>query len=214
MLGIDEAGRGPAIGPLVVAGVRIAEKDKITLKKLGVRDSKLVSPKERTFLAERIGGIALWTKAVSVDANEIDEKMKRMSLNDIELEAMAEIINSCELLDGEDVIIDLPSNGPEFGRVLRTKIKNKKINLILEHSADKNHVCVGAASIIAKEGREKQVAGLHLVHGDFGSGYPHDPKTKKFLQKAVREKTSLEIIRTSWATVKDIQGSAEQRKLF
>ena len=52
--GIDEAGRGPVIGPLVICGVLISEKDLPKLKALDPKDSKLLTPKKRSELEKKI----------------------------------------------------------------------------------------------------------------------------------------------------------------
>ena len=70
--GVDEAGRGPVIGPLVVAGVK-CEND-IQLKEIQVRDSKKYTPIKRTQLAEKIKRIILDTKAINSNSWSINNK--------------------------------------------------------------------------------------------------------------------------------------------
>ncbi|HIH37013.1 MAG TPA: ribonuclease HII, partial [Methanocellales archaeon] len=52
--GVDEAGKGPVIGSMIVAGVMVQEDMLPVLEGMGVRDSKAISPKKREFLASKI----------------------------------------------------------------------------------------------------------------------------------------------------------------
>jgi ribonuclease HII len=77
-----------------------------------------------------------------------------------------------------------------------------------EHKADERYTIVGAASILAKVERDRAIEKLHEVHGDFGSGYPSDPKSIRYLQDLLEEKKELpSFIRKSWKSVsKRIEG--------
>lgn len=90
MLGIDEAGRGPVIGPLVVAGVALENESKLIT--LNVRDSKKIAPKKRVALAEQIKKIAK-IEYIILSAMEIDTLREKFTLNEIEAKLFAEIIN-------------------------------------------------------------------------------------------------------------------------
>jgi ribonuclease HII len=211
-IGIDEAGRGPVIGPLVLAGVSLDEDASKKMKAAGVKDSKLLSIK-RIFLLERLiiehaAGYLL--KELSPEV--IDNRYKAgTNLNFLELDEMSEIAN---FLDGEAVIIDSPSaNTKKIKIYLSKKIPNKE--LIVENYADKNYIEVSAASILAKSRRERDVAFIKKELGyDFGSGYPSDPKTIRFL-KIIKENGSIletkykKYIRNTWATLRDL----DNRKL-
>ncbi|MCW1293147.1 MAG: ribonuclease HII [Candidatus Parvarchaeota archaeon] len=195
-IGIDEAGRGPVVGPMIIAGIQIEEKDLDGLKSLGVKDSKMLSIK-RIF---EIGEFLLKefnNKIIEVWPEEID---KNENLNNLELEKFVEIINS---LEGEVAIVDAPSNNPKkIEEIIKSKC-NKKI--IAENYADKNYLQVGAASIIAKMKREQIISKLkEELNIDFGSGYPSDEKTKLFILKIIKEGKINEyrrIIRKSWITI-------------
>ena len=86
-----------------------------------------------------------------------------------------------------------------------------------EHKADKNHVAVSAASILAKDAREKEVAKLKEKHGDIGSGYPSDPKTIDALKQWIKNKNIPFFVRKSWHTfvkMRDLQKNAKITQLF
>ena len=215
ILGIDEAGRGPVLGPMVVAGVVIDEKDEAMLKKIGVKDSKMLSPKQREKLAIEIRKIAKGIETVILSAKQLDELMQIMSLNDIELNAMAKIINK---LHADSIYLDLPSNGPGFMIGLRAKIEKKDRMIIAEHKADSKYICVGAASIIAKTTRDSIISEIqkkYAKYGDIGSGYPADERTTNFLKNYLKTEGKLpEEVRNSWATTKELLKKDKQKTLI
>ncbi len=207
-IGIDEAGRGPVIGPLVVAGVSLDKETADKFKMAGVKDSKLLSPK-KIFLLERL----IVENASGYMVNEIspaaiDSRFKDgTNLNFLELDRMAEIANS---LRGETVIIDCPSsNTKKIKAFMAKKIPNKE--LIVENYADKNFIEVSAASIVAKALREHEVAAIKKeLEYDFGSGYPSDPRTVKFLKiikenGLIMEEKYRKNIRGTWATLRNLE---------
>ena len=86
--------------------------------------------------------------------------------------------------------------------------------MVVEHKADFNHLIVGAASIIAKVTREKELEKLRRkLKVDFGSGYPGDPKTKKFLEENWNNPKYSFLFRKSWATYKAFADKAKQSSL-
>lgn len=215
VIGIDDAGRGPAIGPMILAGVLMDEKEEIELKKLDVKDSKLLSPEKRKSIGDKI--VSRFEHHIEVtNPKEIDESD---NLNYLEAIKAAMIVNKLteNINSKAKVIIDCPSVNIEKWTldVQRLLKRPEMVNLICEHKADFNHGIVGAASIIAKEKREEEVFKLKLkIKEDFGSGYPSDPKTKEFLKKEVKNPEYREFIRFSWATVKNLLGDSKQKKLF
>ncbi|MCK4885318.1 ribonuclease HII, partial [Candidatus Bathyarchaeota archaeon] len=94
--GVDEAGRGPVIGPLVIAGVSLDENDLPKLVDLGVKDSKLLSPQRRETLSSQIKKLALNYHIVLLSPAEIDRvvesKRKLHKLNRLEAVTMARVI--------------------------------------------------------------------------------------------------------------------------
>ena len=213
VIGIDEAGRGPVLGPMVVAGVALDKIEEARMKKLGVTDSKMLSPSRREYLAKDIKGAAIGIEFISISPKQLDEMMQIMSLNTIELNAMAQIINK---LPGDEIYIDLPSNGPAFMAELRAKIKNKSAKVIAEHKADSTYTVVGAASIIAKTERDAVICEIqkkYASYGDIGSGYPADERTINFLKKYIEEhKTLPPEARKSWATSENLMKSSGKKE--
>ena len=209
--GIEDAGRGPIIGPMVLAGVSIDE-DKITeLKEMKVKDSKLLTPKKRQELYSKIIAVAKDYKIIIVEPKEIDEALESDSLNLNWLEAIkfAQIIN---YLKPDKAIVDCPSpNIRAYKEYLMVYLKDKNIDLICEHKADVNYPIVSASSIIAKVTRDREVEKLKKKYGDFGSGYLADPKTKKFFDENWEKHP--EIFRKTWTPYKDHINGKNQKKL-
>lgn len=219
ILGIDDAGRGPVIGPMVLAGVLIDEKHLKGLKDLGVKDSKLVTAKRREFLAEKIKEKAETFEVALAFPNEIDHGNHRgIDLNKIEAIKMASVINKINKgFKKIKVIIDCPSVGiKKWEDYLKTKIENlSNLEIVCEHKADKNYIAVGAASILAKSVREKEMDKLKEKYGkEIGSGYCTDPLTCKFLEQYARKHEKDGLFRLSWSTWQNACKNLEQKKLF
>jgi len=212
IFGIDEAGRGPVIGPLVIAGVSINEKDLDKLKRLGIRDSKLLSPRQREYLFNKIINAAKKYKILIVQPKEIDSALKSKDLNLNWLEAIksAEIINS---LKPKKVIIDCPSNNiTAYKNFLKEHLKDKTTELVLEHKADFKYVIVSAASIVAKVTRDREIKKIQeKIKEPIGSGYSSDPVTINFLEK--NHNNYPEIFRKEWLSWKNINKKKKQKTL-
>ncbi len=199
ILGIDEAGRGCVIGPLVVAGVLVSEKQLEVLRRLGVRDSKKLSRARRAALFSEIERLAHGLFCVEIAPAELEE-----NLTDVELEAMAQIIRR----SGADrVVLDLPV-GPRahenFIRMLRRQT-HTDFELIAENGADARYPVVGAASIVAKVHRDRAIEKLREQYGDFGWGYPGESKTRAFLEDYfARTGRFPECARAKWRTLREI----------
>ena len=206
VLGLDEAGRGPVIGPMVIAGVLISQENITYLSSLGVRDSKLLSPNMREKLVDKIRQIADEIKIVEISPKEIDERFSlRKTLNVLEAENMAKII-AC--LKPNIVYVDAADiKANRFTRTIKSFLPHsmKKITIISEHKADRAYPVVSAASIIAKVRRDELISRLKEIYGDFGSGYPSDKKTIKFLENYVKRYHKLpDCVRETWLTARKI----------
>jgi|TARA_Y100000310_G_scaffold156912_1_gene156319 ribonuclease HII len=217
-LGIDDAGRGPVIGPMILAGCLLDEKTEREFKKLGVKDSKELSEKRREFLANIIKEKAETFEIVIISPEEIDNSNKKgIKLNEVEAFACAKIINKINKgYKKLKVVIDCPSTSiVKWQDFLKSKIKDlSTVEISCEHKADKNHVSVSAASILAKNVREKEMFKLKEKYGpEIGSGYTSDPKTKVFLKKNVRKLNNNGIFRKTWSTWKNAVGKQEQKRL-
>ncbi len=219
LLGIDEAGRGPVIGPMVLAGCLIDSKTGDEFKKVGVRDSKQLTQKRREFLEGIIRKKAKTFEIVVLNPEEIDKRNgEGLKLNELEGVAAAEIVN--RINNGKErikVIMDCPSpNRTKWRDFVILKIENlSNLEIACEHKADRNHVVVGAASILAKSERERQMTILKKKYGkDMGSGYCSDTRTKKFLEKNIKNHNNKGIFRKTWSTWKKADHKSKQKKLF
>lgn len=209
--GIDEAGRGPVIGPMVMAGVLMEKSELDKVANLKVKDSKLLSEKQREALFPRIIETVKAYKIISLPAREVDEALESetSNLNWLEAQTSAKIINS---LKPDKAIIDSPSvNCAAYKTYLLNLINNKDIELVVEHKADVNWPIVSAASILAKVTRDREIEELKKKYGDFGSGYASDPKTKEFLKKNYL--VHPEIFRKTWQPYKDLVSGRNQSTL-
>ncbi|MHA1965334.1 MAG: ribonuclease HII [Candidatus Thorarchaeota archaeon] len=214
--GIDEAGRGPMVGPMVICGVLIDSEKLPELVQIGARDSKTLSHSRRLKLKDKIEQVTSKIVIRSVSAAEIDRLRKRTTLNEIEVTEFASIAKSLKpqelYLDAADVKAD--RFGEKIGNL--SGLASKGAVIISEHKADSKYPIVSAASIIAKVERDRVISEYHEKYGDFGSGYPSDPKTVDFVKNLVRNKQDLPpIIRKSWDSVRKIldDASTEQSTL-
>jgi ribonuclease HII len=203
--GIDEAGRGPVIGPLVLAGVLFPEEKLQDLVAMGTKDSKKLSPKRRFELSALIESAAKQFVCIEVSPEEIDGRINRgISLNHLEAEKIAQIIMA---LHPDQVYVDCPDANPaRFTELLRNLVASEEISITAMHFADESIPVVSAASIIAKVRRDLRVKELSDKLGDIGSGYPSDPKTKKYLKKLLRggerQVDTTKFLRSTWKTVR------------
>ncbi len=199
ILGIDEAGRGCVIGPLVIGGVLMKRKKLKFLDRIGVKDSKRLSPNKRTVISRKIKKITEF-KTKIITAEEIDNlRNSGVNLNKIETNAMTEIIQE---FNPDVCCIDcIDVNEQRF----HNKIQhiNHKMKVITEHKADDTYNIVSAASIIAKVQRDKELAIIKKEYGMIGSGYPSDKYTINFLKSLNGEYPP--IVRQTWNTVKNIE---------
>ena len=198
ILGIDEAGRGSVLGPMVIAGVIVPEKMEKVLERMGVKDSKRLTANRRTILSRKLRKMFDY-EIVVISAREIDEmRADGINLNDIEKNAMRDLIIK---LNPEKAIVDAVDVKAE--RFQKNLYESTGVNVIAEHKADDKYIEVSAASIIAKAERDAQVAEINkdfIKSGGIGSGYPSDPKTKKFLTNYTYDEMP-DFVRRSWATV-------------
>ena len=201
MCGVDEAGRGPAMGPLVVGAVA-AEEDE-AFRQMGVKDSKQLTPRARERLYEQIIDAADHWSTEIISAEEIDEQRKSMSLNEIEMRMF------CRAADMEGVSIiyaDCPDiNEDSFGQRMKA-LFGKDVEIIAKHKADDTYPVVSAASIIAKVTRDRMMEDIRREFGtNVGSGYPSDHYTMDFIREWIEKNGSAPPhVRTSWEPVKEM----------
>jgi ribonuclease HII len=203
-IGIDEAGKGPAIGSMFIAGVHNFDG----LDALGVRDSKRLSPARREALAAQIEA-ATEVFVVEMHAREIDERRRERTMNEIMVERFVDVLTH---FLSDRAIVDAADVKPErFAANLGACYRNAcggEIALISENKADERYPLVSAASIVAKVHRDRSMRALEAELGcTIGSGYPSDPKTIQFLQ-SLREDRDFDdlphYVRRSWRTVRDL----------
>lgn len=211
--GVDEAGKGPVLGSLVICGVLIDEENLDKLREIDVKDSKLLTPEEREALYPKIIKIVKDYKLEVVEPEEIDDAILNnpaLNLNKLEAIKITSIITA---LTPHKAFIDCPDpNTARYKGILAKNIPNTE--LVVEHKAERYDV-VAAASIIAKVIRDRKMEELKKIHKiDFGSGYSSDPKTKEFIQKHWDNKLYSHIIRKSWATFQNEKIKKEQKTLI
>jgi ribonuclease HII len=207
--GIDEAGRGPVIGPLVVCGVAV-DSDEV-LREIGVKDSKKLTPRKREELEPKILAAAK-VQFIEIPAEEIDAVRSMMTMNELEARVFASII---ERLEPEHAYLDAAdANEEEFGRMVQAQLR-RKVNIISKHKADDTYPVVSAASIIAKVNRDRCVRNIEKEIGQaIGSGYTSDPKTVSFLKSWISENKALPPhCRKSWYTSKNLMSLNSLRTL-
>lgn len=200
ILGIDEAGRGCIVGPLFLSGFLIPEEDSVIdkLNDLGVRDSKLLLSKKRDEIAREIKKIAFGWKVTKIRPALIDN----FSINDLEIKFSADLIGQFSPVR---VYLDVPATGrgiKKYCNSIASFCSATPTRIIGANKMDNTNIAVAAASILAKTEREKHVKILKRKYGDFGSGYPSDPKTISWLKnwrKTHKEWPS--IVRRKWSTL-------------
>ncbi len=207
--GIDEAGRGPVMGPMVVAGVLLESESQ--LEGMNVRDSKKVAPKKREVLAQEIRKIAK-IEVIIVPAEDIDVMRQAMTMNVMETKVFASII---EKLKPDIAYIDSADVDEErFGRDIQAEL-DFTLEIVSKHGADDFYPIVSAASIIAKTTRDAEVRKIKEEIGqEIGSGYPSDQVTIRFLEEWFSgHGTFPPHTRTSWKTAQRILDQAKTKKI-
>ena len=207
--GVDEAGRGPVMGPMVICGVSVRSDQ--TLRELGVKDSKKLSPQKRELLAPKIRKLAE-VEVVEISADQIDSARKLMTLNELEAKIFATII---EKLSPDEAYVDAADvNEREFERMIRFGLKCTP-RIVSEHKADDTYPVVMAASIVAKVARDARVREIELEIGEpIGSGYQTDETTMTFLNDYVQKNGKCPPhTRQSWEPAKNIMMMKSLRTL-
>jgi ribonuclease HII len=218
-IGVDDAGRGPVIGPMIIAGCLIDLDTEKELEKLGVKDSKQLTQKRREFLEKIIKEKSISFAVRKIYPDDIEGfNVDGVKLNEVEGIHFAQIIDELnDKVSKIKTILDCPSISIEKWKdFMRSKINTlSNLDLCCEHKADQNHICVGAASILAKCEREREMGKLKEKYGnEIGSGYCSDPKTKIFLEKFAVKYQDHGIFRKTWITWQNAVGSKNQKTLF
>jgi len=219
--GIDEAGRGPVIGPMVICLAIVDKEKEAELKEIGVKDSKLLTPEKRIDLFDKIKKICRISYVI-ITARKINEQMKSKSLNEIEANYIEKLIRSIDektMGEIEKIYVDVPDPMPT--KFLKRLKLNKEIveKIHASHKADVKFPICSAASIVAKVIRDEQIEKIKKeLQCDFGNGYTHDPATIECLKKNIDNKQWQKYLRMKWDTIKKIlrekKFKTKQVKLF
>ena len=210
IVGLDEAGRGSIIGPLLIGGVAIKKNKLDRLSAIGVKDSKLLSSKTRNRLLEQIKDISENIITHKIMPAEIDEYVnkgkKYRRLNYLEAITMGQVASN---LDPDIIYVDSADINPErFAEDIRS-ILTKNVEIISTHRADQKYPVVSAASIVAKCERDAEIAKIIKENGNFGSGYPSDSRTIKFLKDWLSHHGEIpSFSRVSWKTWEKIRSTS------
>lgn len=213
-IGVDEAGKGPVLGPMIAAAVRAEEADLPD----GVADSKRLTAAKRELLADRLqatDGVDIGVGVVTVE--EIDDPetdMNRLTVA-AQIRAIAGVAEASDraIVDAGDV------SESRFGRRVTEGVASEGIDIAVtaEHGADEEHKLAAAASIVAKVERDGRMAAVGADYDDcgpVGSGYPSDSTTREFLASYVDRTGELPACaRRSWSTCEDVLAAAEQAAL-
>lgn len=208
--GVDEAGRGPVLGPMIMATCSIKEEDEYLLKELGVADSKKIPLKKRNELFDKIILLCKYSIEI-VSHHEIDDALNNpdMNLNKLEAITTTKLLNT---IKADKVYVDLPTKDAALYISEIKKGMNFDCEIIAEHKADDNYAICSAASILAKVTRDREIEKIKKKIGiDIGSGYPSDPKTKEFIKKYYDK---YDVFRKTWQTYKNVIEAKKQKNLF
>ncbi|ELZ33622.1 ribonuclease HII [Halogeometricum pallidum JCM 14848] len=214
LVGSDEAGKGPVLGPMVAAAVR-ADADALPD---GIDDSKRLSSARREEIAATLReheGVEIGVAFVEperIDRPDTDMNALTVAAH---VEAVAAVAR-----EGDEVVTDAGDvNESRFGRRVRTGVEEAgvAVSVTAEHRADETYPHVGAASVVAKVERDARMAEIDedvTAYGPVGSGYPSDPTTREFLRRYVGETGELpDCARASWSTCDDVLDAAAQSSL-
>ncbi|HVP99915.1 MAG TPA: ribonuclease HII [Candidatus Thermoplasmatota archaeon] len=212
--GVDEAGRGPVIGPLVVAGV-CADTD-AELVKIGACDSKQLTPHQRETLKEPIKAVVRGYEIIVLPAADIDDLRRAMTMNELEVFVFSKVI---EKLHPEVCYVDAADvNEVRFGRDILARLTYQP-TMISKHKADDLYPVVGAASILAKTTRDEHIRQIakeleQQLGMPLGSGYPADPITMRFLRAwLVKYGDFPPYVRRSWETAQQLMNLHKTKSL-
>ncbi len=212
--GVDEAGRGPVLGPMVLAIATIDKEDEEKLVEMGVKDSKLLTIAQREAYYPQIKALCTETRSVELTAKEIDTLRERKSLNEIEAMRIGWLLNHLKKRP-DLVFVDAPDVVQEnFGKRIE-QYCDFNVKIVSEHKADVNYPICGAASVIAKVDRDLEIKKLAKKYGNVGSGYPHDEVTIQFIRDWLQKHRTLpDFARKSWETSQRLVDERKQKKLF
>jgi len=220
ILGIDEAGRGPVLGPMTYAAAFWSPDSSDSIPS-GFNDSKQLSPEKRASLFEEIQS----SKSIGfvlrvLHASEISRNMLRgapYNLNAMSHDAAIEMIWA--VVDAgvkiDTCYIDTVGIADFYRSKLERVFEGKGITFVVEKKADAKYAPCSAASVVAKESRDTIIANWKWTEApnyearhanEFGSGYPSDPKCKVWLDSNCNVDVPFgfpDFVRFSWGPAKN-----------
>jgi len=218
MMGIDEAGRGPVLGPMVY-GSCIAPVSKLAdVKSLKFKDSKVLSERERDDLFEQIRSSEFISWVVDpIHPQDISNKMLRMPKENLNTISHNTAINFVRLYlakgyNIQELYVDTVGSPDVYQKMLKS-IFPQIGTIIVASKADAKYPIVSAASICAKVIRDQQIHNWTFkevergatVSSETGSGYPGDEVTKKWLRDHMDPVFGLpDLARFSWSTTVEV----------
>jgi ribonuclease HII len=211
--GIDEAGRGSVMGPLVIAGVSFDPKGIKYLRNEKIIDSKKLTVQRREILYSKILQTAVSVFVCRINPKTIDNYVNHKKLNILESRFMTIIADN---ISADKIIIDACDVKPDrFKQSILENLTNKSVKIYCFHKADTDNLIVSAASIIAKVTRDREIKIIEeTLCKKIGSGYPSDPSTKLFLKYNLFDNEIKKYIRFSWKPVKNLLNECTQTRLF
>ena len=198
--GVDEAGRGSLLGPLVIAGVSVKKEKIKKLKSMGIRDSKKLTPSQREILYKKIIKFVDNYYVAKINPFTIDKSVYKHDLNNLEAKYMAKVIS--KLKPHTSYVDSCDVNPLRFGKKISKMARTNRVKSY--HHADSRFVIVSAASIIAKVTRDREIKKIQKTYS-IGSGYPSDTKTMKFMKKCLLTGNKIpNFVRFSWKPVQNM----------
>jgi ribonuclease HII len=199
ILGLDEAGRGSVLGPLVVGAFLFEGDDPSVLRDAGADDSKALTARRRAEVRNALR--ALGEGAVHlVSAAEIDAG----NVNALEEAAFVAFVRR---LAPDRVYLDAPVHPAGIPKLRERLVRTTGVlDWVIEPKADATYPVVGAASIFAKLARDES---MHVLGEELGSGYPSDPVTREWLRARLATDAPLpDFVRTRWGTIDALRQQA------
>jgi ribonuclease HII len=211
VLGLDEAGRGSLVGPLVVGGFCVASDRLEALVALGAKDSKALTPLARERIFAGLDSLGTRSEVVLLP-RMVDRAVARGRLNDLEADAFARLIR--RLAPDVAYVDACDPNERRFGLKV-ARLAGGGVRVVSRHHADRDYPVVGAASIVAKVRRDRALARLRAELGEeLGSGYPSDRRTVEFVRAVLANTRELpRWVRGSWATMQRVKPHRPARTL-
>ena len=213
-LGIDEAGRGPSIGPMVMGAVALDSKAASALTRAGLRDSKAYGAGDdahaiRCALATQIRARAAFVKTIVVPHGTIDERVSRNELNVLERELATELIGHAPPVD--KIIAD--------GKRMFSALAQRYPHFESRDRAEEHHASVAAASVVAKVLRDELFHEIKLRYEEelgpiTGGGYSNAATRRWVRAYCVRYGKLPDEARRSWphVYVEDLIGDVRTPK--